>query len=225
MKSMILALSILATTAANAIAQTSPQQPMVQFYEPGQPYTIDGITIPSQQTLSPASAPFLAFRPACIQLTAVDEGNPGMTTYGLPDPAGTGFIKLNTEVPADLSLNKAHVYLNAEGNCKLGGVEVPILYRDHLPQPLTPELSAQTTLDPSTTTATTTITNGPPMGLWIGLVFLVGGAGVIGWTAIKSQRKGVQQGGQSVQVNGTTSHPESPLTNLMSMLEDDNANP
>ncbi|NER81589.1 MAG: hypothetical protein F6K42_18895, partial [Leptolyngbya sp. SIO1D8] len=112
------ALATLLLTSAPALA--------TPYYEPGKPYSVGDFEIPSQQTLPPATAPQLAFRPACNQLAAIEQAN-GLTAFGLPDPAGSGFITLS-ELPPGMPLTEAYLFLDAEGSCKLNGVDVPVLF-------------------------------------------------------------------------------------------------
>ena len=109
----------------------------LQFYEPGKPYTFNGFVIPSQQTLPPATAPYLAFRPACEQLQPVEQAN-GLTAWTVPQPVGQGVIIIS-EQPSGLSATQAHLYADADGACKLNGVEVPIVAAEALPKPLLPD--------------------------------------------------------------------------------------
>ncbi len=55
-----------------------------------------GVTIPSQQTLAPASAPNIAFRPACSQLVPIERAGQVLWTVTMSDGAR---IKLATYEP------------------------------------------------------------------------------------------------------------------------------
>ncbi|MEM1309852.1 MAG: hypothetical protein AAGF98_10260, partial [Cyanobacteria bacterium P01_H01_bin.153] len=128
MKHALIPAVLLATVAMPAIAQST------QYYEPGLPYVIGDITIPSQQTLPPATAPILAFRPSCEQLATVEQAPSadlpeypsGSTAFGVADPKSQAFLTMSV-LPPGLPLVEAHLQLDAEGTCKLNGVTVPIV--------------------------------------------------------------------------------------------------
>jgi len=88
-----------------------------------------GVTIPSQQTLSPATAPTIAFRPACSQLVPIEVEGQVFWTVTMSD--GDRF-ELATYEP--MPVQDAHFWLDAEGICKINGVEVPLVYVDQVPQ-------------------------------------------------------------------------------------------
>ena len=118
----------------------------LQPFSPGQPYTFNGVDIPSQQTLAPATAPTLAFRPSCLQLTSVIQAPTndlpdGSVAYGVHNPHAQELIILNT-MPLGLDQTEAHLYLDADGVCKLNGVDVPIVFKDMLPTPVVAETQA-----------------------------------------------------------------------------------
>jgi hypothetical protein len=102
-----------------------------------------GVTIPSQQTLSPATAKNIAFRPACSQLIPVEIEGRIFWTVTMSDGDR---IELAAYEP--MSVQDAHFWLDAEGICKINGVEVPLVYVDQVPQrqvtqvTTTPELQA-----------------------------------------------------------------------------------
>lgn len=102
-----------------------------------------GVTIPSQQTLSPATAKNIAFRPACTQLVPIEQGNRIFWTVTMADNKR---IELAAYTP--MSVQEAHFWLDAEGICKIGGVEVPLVYADQVPQ----RQVAQVTTTPQLTT-------------------------------------------------------------------------
>ena len=196
----------------------------VQFYEPGKPYLINGILIPSQQTLSPASAPDLAFRPACTQLVAVPTNVEGFTSYGVQDPAGAGFIPLNNTIPTAMPIDQVYTFLGAEGNCKVSGIDVPILYKNQLPKALTPELQAQSqALQDSTATPAST-SRELPIGLLLGLTLAGGGLALISFTLYRQSKKGARPSASTPQgVNppkAQASTNESVLSQLNSLLKE-----
>ncbi|ESA37741.1 hypothetical protein N836_35810 [Leptolyngbya sp. Heron Island J] len=120
--------------ASILVAQTSVN---LQAYSPGQPYRFNGVDVPSQQTLAPAGQQSFAFRPACSQLVESsipdnsDQVHWGMSYNG-------DFYAFSTK-PAGMSQQKAHLFLDAEGNCKIGGVEVPMVAASALPQEVIPK--------------------------------------------------------------------------------------
>ena len=102
-----------------------------------------GVTIPSQQTLPPATAKHIAFRPACSQLVPIQQGNRIFWTGTMAD---NDRIELAAYTP--MSVQAAHFWLDAEGICKIGGVDVPLVYADQVPQ----RQVAQVTTTPQLTT-------------------------------------------------------------------------
>jgi|GEM_PF-1234559 len=88
-----------------------------------------GVTIPSQQTLSPAGHEDIAFRPACTQLVPIQRGNTVFWTVTLSD----GNQRVLQHFPP-LSQKEAFFELDAYGLCKIGGVEVPLVYTSQVPQ-------------------------------------------------------------------------------------------
>ena len=102
-----------------------------------------GVTIPSQQTLSPATAKNIAFRPACTQLVPIEQGNHIFWTVTMADNK-----RIELAAYSRMSTQEAHFWLDAEGICKINGVEVPLVYTEQVPQrqvaqvTTTPELPA-----------------------------------------------------------------------------------
>ena len=88
-----------------------------------------GVTIPSQQTLSPAGHEDIAFRPACDQLTPVQYGDDVSWTLTLSD----GSLR-HLQVFPQLPESDAFKELDSYGICKLGGEHVPLVYADQVPQ-------------------------------------------------------------------------------------------
>lgn len=101
-----------------------------------------GVTIPSQQTLSPAGHDDIAFRPSCDQLIPIQQGDKVFWTITLSD----GQQRVLQHFPP-LSQQEAYWELDAYGICKIGGVNVPLVYTAQVPQrqvatvTTTPELS------------------------------------------------------------------------------------
>lgn len=88
-----------------------------------------GVTIPSQQTLSPATHDDIAFRPACSQLVPIQREQTVFWTITLSDGAQR---TLYTFPP--IATEDAYLYLDTYGLCKLGGVDVPLVYTSQVPQ-------------------------------------------------------------------------------------------
>ncbi len=88
-----------------------------------------GVTIPSQQTLSPATHDDIAFRPACSQLVPIQKGEWVFWTVTLSDGEQR---TLQTFPP--MATEDAYLYLDAHGLCKLGGAIVPLVYTSQVPQ-------------------------------------------------------------------------------------------
>lgn len=110
---------------------------LLQPYRPGQSYVFNGLAIPSQQTLPPAGQESFAFRPACSQLREISiPGDATQVSWGMA--YNNSFYSFSVK-PAGLSIQQAHLYLDAEGNCKIGGVEVPLVSANSLPKELLPE--------------------------------------------------------------------------------------
>ena len=159
----------------------------LQFYEPGKPYLFNGLTIPSQQTLPPATAPYLAFRPACEQLQPIEQAN-GFTAWTVPQPVGQGVIIIS-EQPTELSSTQAHLYADADGACKLNGIEVPIVAADALPKPLLPDTEVSVQLSEEVLGSTFIVGN----QVYVGIAFLAI-ALVLGCIAIFAKGRQVAPG-------------------------------
>jgi hypothetical protein len=91
---------------------------------------IGNITIPPHQDHSPAGHENIAFRPACRQLVGIGHTD-GNTYWSLAMPDGA---QVTLAVYPTMPESQAHTYLDAEGFCKLGGSEVPIVYTAQVPQ-------------------------------------------------------------------------------------------
>ncbi|MEO0374701.1 MAG: hypothetical protein AAF329_08770 [Cyanobacteria bacterium P01_A01_bin.17] len=157
-----------------------------------------GVTIPSQQTLSPATAKNIAFRPACTQLVPIEQGNRIFWTVTMADNKR---IELAAYTP--MSVQEAHFWLDAEGICKIGGVEVPLVYVDQVPQrqvaqvTTTPELPDGDTTSQGGQDIQSVTPQAPSAGpnwlpIAIGAPILL----VIGWLFIKAVRGGDRRQGQ-----------------------------
>ncbi|MEL6137852.1 MAG: hypothetical protein AAFR42_10640 [Cyanobacteria bacterium J06628_6] len=101
--------------------------------------TFGGVTIPSQQTLSPAGHADIAFRPACDQ-TGQRYLESATRTDGTSGPSVAHTLTLPDGQVRDLviyplmPLPEAHGLMDLQGYCKEGGVHVPIVYTDQVPQ-------------------------------------------------------------------------------------------
>jgi hypothetical protein len=89
-----------------------------------------GITIPGPQAQPPAGHPDIAFRPACGQVGAVLQAN-GLVAHTIPLPDGG--IRILREMPP-MDGGKVVRELDTAGLCKVGGIDVPIIFADQLPQ-------------------------------------------------------------------------------------------
>jgi hypothetical protein len=136
--------------------------------------TFGGVTIPGPQAQPPAGHDDIAFRPACTQLVAVYQAN-GLNAFTVPLPDGT--IRTLAELP-QMSPGQAHAWLDSSGLCKVGGIDVPILFTDQLPQQQTARVSASVVN--AAPVATVTRDSGSFPLLSLGLVALVG-AGCVVW--------------------------------------------
>lgn len=88
-----------------------------------------GVIIPSQQTLSPATAKDIAFRPACSQLVPIEMEGTVFWTITMSDGD-----RIELAAYAPMPEQEAHFWLDAEGICKINGVNVPLVYVDQVPQ-------------------------------------------------------------------------------------------
>ena len=202
----IAGMGLLLVLSSSAIAQNT-----TQFYEPGLPYTFNGIPIPSQQTLSPATAPELAFRPSCEQLAIVEqaptaEWPQGSTAWGVPDPNSQSFITLAVHPPG-MDPVQAHLHLDSSGICKLNGVDVPVVFKSQLPKEVIPDVAVP--VSPSRTAivqeAQATEKIAPELAL--GAFLVVGG---LLWGAWILRNKPTSQ-------DVATTTDESPLSRLAKM--------
>ncbi|NER85478.1 MAG: hypothetical protein F6K42_39535, partial [Leptolyngbya sp. SIO1D8] len=124
-----------------------------------------------------------------------------------------GFITLS-ELPPGMPLTEAYLFLDAEGSCKLNGVDVPVLFAADLPKPVVPEVEAQasTTLPEATPQ---TSEEPLPWGLLIGAVTVLGG---VGWLvyALYGKKPTTSQ----KTLTNTNSGQPSALSTLMAQLKD-----
>ena len=152
----------------------------LQPFEPGKPYLFNDLAIPSQQTLPPAGQQSFAFRPACTQLIEkTTPGNASEVSWGMA--YNNDFYSFSTK-PAGLSTQQAHLFLDAEGNCKIQGVEVPLIPAESLPKLLLPEVA---TVVDSTNFVTAEAEPVLPATSILGAVILCIGLGLLGFSFTK----------------------------------------
>ncbi|ESA38098.1 hypothetical protein N836_34030 [Leptolyngbya sp. Heron Island J] len=190
---------------------------LLQPYSPGQSYVFNGLEIPSQQTLPPAGQESFAFRPACSQLQETSiPGDSTQVSWGMP--YNNNFYSFSVK-PAGLSTQQAHLYLDAEGNCKINGVEVPLVPATLLPKDLLPESVVTTeTVDPAMINV-----EAPSQGLstqtMTGLAFILIGL-AIAISGLFSQ-KTTQVASSLGATEGASTSGQDSLTALMELLNSD----
>ena len=178
----------------------------LQPFTPGQPYLFNGLSIPSQQTLAPAGQASFAFRPACSQLSETTiPGNNADVYWGMP--YNNDFYAFSIK-PAGMSTQQAHLFLDAEGNCKINGVDVPLVPIDSLPKPLLPEVA--TVVEDGNQVAISTPDSRLPTTSMVGVVLLLCGLGVLGVGLTKKPKPVV-----------TESTGRSALATLLELAKDD----
>ncbi|MFG6105210.1 hypothetical protein U2F10_23335 [Leptothoe sp. EHU-05/26/07-4] len=189
---------------------------LLQPYDPGQSYVFNGVEIPSQQTLPPAGQASFAFRPACFQLSETSmPGNSTQVAWGMS--YNNTFYRFSIK-PAGLSTQQAHLYLDAEGNCKINGIEVPLVPANLLPKELLPESVVSTAEE----TASLSMEHQAP-GLspqtMTGLAFILIGLAV-SISGLFSQKNQAQQPMGASSPHGPTETKDS-LTALVELLNND----
>ena len=178
----------------------------LQPFIPGQPYLFNGLPIPSQQTLPPAGQQSFAFRPACTQLIEKTlPGNLSEVSWGMS--YNNDFYAFSTK-PAGLSQEQAYLYLDAEGNCKIQGVEVPLIPSESLPKPLLPEVA--TVVEDGNQSEIATQELPLPTTSMVGVVILLCGLGLLGFGLTKRPK-----------VVATPSTKQSALSTLLELAKDD----
>jgi len=152
-----------------------------------------GVTIPSQQTLSPAGHDYIAFRPSCDQVRAVEQ-TPGEIAWTVTMSDGA-IVALDVYAP--MSVQEAHFWLDANGHCKIGGVNVPLVYTDQVPQrqvaqvTTTPELPAGRAVNTAGETVQTVTPQTPSESPnWLPMVIGAPILLVIGWLFVSTVRGG-----------------------------------
>lgn len=147
-----------------------------------------GVTIPSQQTLPPATAKDIAFRPSCNQLIPIQAGNTVFWTVTMSDGD-----RRELAAYKPMSTQEAHFWLDAEGICKINGVEVPLVYVDQVPQ----RQVAQVTTTPEMPTGEAVQTVTPQtqgetpdwLSMAIGAPFLLVGFALVFWSIRGGDRR------------------------------------
>ena len=178
----------------------------LQPFIPGQPYLFNGLPIPSQQALPPAGQQSFAFRPACTQLIEKTiPGNPSELSWGMS--YNNDFYAFSTK-PAGLSQEQAYLYLDAEGNCKIQGVDVPLIPAESLPKPLLPEVA--TVVEDGNQVAIAPPELPLPTTSIVGVVILLCGLGVLGFGLAKRPKTAT-----------TTTGNNSALATLLELANDD----
>ncbi|MDA0269059.1 MAG: hypothetical protein O3A14_19390 [Cyanobacteria bacterium] len=176
--------------------------------------TFGGVAIPGPQAQPPAGHDDIAFRPACTQLVSVYQAN-GLNAFTVPLPDGT--IRTLAELP-QMSPGQAHAWLDSSGLCKVGGIDVPILFTDQLPQQQTARVSASvmegTPVPDGVPIAAIASEGGgvPLLPLSLGLVVLVG-AGVAVWGFRSGLFAGWFLPVAVAQNKRTSPHPQPPPVN------------
>ncbi|MEM9979725.1 MAG: hypothetical protein AAF808_19025 [Cyanobacteria bacterium P01_D01_bin.2] len=165
------------------------------------------ITIAGQQAQPPAGHDDIAFRPSCGQVTATLQAN-GQVAHAINLPDGqTRILAEYDNMPVD----KAHLYLDAEGLCKTGpdAIEVPIIYTTQVPEQAVAQATAIPTESGAVTGTETGVgtTTASPAGGGLGMM-LVGavalaviGGGFVWLTQRKPVRK---ESSQSVKADDSS---------------------
>ncbi len=147
-------LSILAGLALPGVLLVAPPTNGMEF---------GGVTIPGTQAQPPAGHDDIAFRPACGQVGAIFQAN-GLNAYTIPLPDGS--LRTLVEMPPMPPL-QAHKEMDSSGLCKVGGVIVPILFADQVPQPSIARVTGS--VNSAASVATVDVENGGwplwPLGL------------------------------------------------------------
>ena len=127
---------------------------------------LGGVTIPSQQTLSPAGHDYIAFRPACSQVKPVQQENGRAAWTVTMGDNQMVILDIYDLMPEE----KAHFWLDANGHCKINGVEVPMVYTSQVPerQVATPEVTPTMTTEPAAI-ASSSAEGGLPMVVTFGV--------------------------------------------------------
>ena len=190
---------------------------LLQPYSPGQSYVFNGLEIPSQQTLPPAGQESFAFRPACSQLQETSiPGDSTQVSWGMS--YNNNFYSFSVK-PAGLSPQQAHLYLDAEGNCKINGVEVPLVPANLLPKDLLPESVVTTELAEPALMPVAAPSQGLSTQTMTGLAFILIGLAIT-ISGLFSQ-KTTQVASSLGATEGASTGGQDSLTALMELLNSD----
>ena len=182
----------------------------LQPFTPGQPYLFNGLDIPSQQTLPPAGQSSFAFRPACGQLTeATIPGSSSEVYWGMS--YNNDFYAFSVK-PAGMGIQQAYLHLDAEGNCKVNGVEVPLVPASSLPKPLLPEVITEVAAGQLTEAMPDEVPL--PTTSLVGAFILMCGLALIGFGLTK---KSAKSNGTSMPATGE----KSALSTLLELANND----
>ena len=145
--------------------------------------TYGGVSIPGPQAQPPAGHPDIAFRPACSQVGAVYQAN-GLVAHTIPLPDGG--IRILREMPP-MDGGKVVRELDTAGLCKVGGIDVPIIFTDQLPQQSIGQVAASVS-DAPPVAAVATDGGGFPWLITFGACFILG-FGVTSLVLLMSKRR------------------------------------
>lgn len=160
--------------------------------------TVGDITIEGQQAQPPAGHNDIAFRPACSQLASTLTES-GVVEHAVNLPDGQVRVLATYE---SMPIDKAHLFLDAEGICKVGAdaVVVPIIYSDQVPEQSVASATASAS-NPSGSSAIEPPSSGGMGGMVMGAIALaVVGAGFCLFT---------QRRGSPIQTPNAAAKPES----------------
>ena len=133
-----------------------------------------GLSIPGPQAQPPAGHDDIAFRPACNQVGAMMQAN-GLVahTINLPD----GSLRTLVEMPP-MSGADAVREMDAMGLCKVGGIDVPIIFTNQLPQQSIAQVTASVAeAAPDVAVAEEIPTGLPLIPIVMGAVLLISAVG------------------------------------------------
>ena len=151
--------------------------------------TYGGLSIPGPQAQPPAGHDDIAFRPGCHQVGAMMQGN-GLVahTINLPD----GSLRILVEMPP-MSGADAVREMDAMGLCKVGGIDVPIIFTTQLPQQSIARVTASVSTAAPEVTGAEEIPGGLPLvPLAIGAVLVIG-VGLVGGLYVRNRTQVVEK--------------------------------
>ncbi|NJN22040.1 MAG: hypothetical protein HC812_13730 [Leptolyngbya sp. RL_3_1] len=152
--------------------------------------TYGGITIPGPQAQPPAGHPDIAFRPNCPQVGAMMQAN-GLVAHTINLPDGT--IRVLAEMPP-MDGAKVVRELDTAGLCKVGGIDVPLIFTDQLPQKTIARISASAGDAPPVVTIASEAGGLPLVPIGLGALLVAGAiAGVAWWRSRSGGNNATQQ--------------------------------